>query len=643
MKKNMQTIVFATTLFFGTNLNAQNVGIGTATPTEKLEVSETGNVFIRINSNNNGSPGLEFYRPGVGNRDWRFINDGGTFFRFQHTLDLGVTALSDIMILDGTSDEVEIPTGELGINMTNPDDELDVVGTAHVSEYLKVGNPATPTTSPGGGLQNIMSWTSTEGGVFFVGDDCAGNDWATVTNAGNDVFLRYDNQGARSREYIYTPWAWIPAGATFSILECMFDCSTEDNFDGVFVEYSTGGAWTKLDYSSGLGNYPDNASGTNTACTGADAQTCWNGAMGATYARSVDIGLAGTWIRFRFVGFEDGSIGTGEFNLYGFSLFSIYPGAIGGAFSNGSIYAENNVYAGSNVLLGDVAEYFPILGTAEPGDLVSIYPGANDKYIKTKKAYDSNVIGIYSTNPTLTINNPNSGVPIGLTGRVPVNVTGETGVIEIGDYITASSSPGRAMRADKPCYIVGRALERFDGKGTGKILCLLENGWYNPTASGATNVGSFEVNKGSKEIVIVDPSVNEDSKIFVSMLGDLGVRHWVSKKENGKFKIELSGSSKNTVPFDYFVQNTNIPTPQTITLTSSTTVALDKANAKATREQDPLPEGYFMIPIPQLENNTPPSTPPNPEKPYTTGQDGKIIEGASFEQETIDPNIKDKK
>jgi hypothetical protein len=262
---------------------------------------------------------------------------------------------------------------------------------------------------------------------------------------------------------------------------------------------------------------------------------------------------------------EDASTDNGSFRMYAFGVEGNLP-SVGGSFATGNIYAEKNVYAGSNVLLGDLAEYFKVDGQTEAGDLISINIDKDDAYLVSNTAYDNNVIGVYSTNPTITLNNPNSGVPVGLRGRVPVKVTG--GPIKAGDYLTASALRGHAMKADKNCYVVGRALEDFDGNGNGKILCLLENGYYNPNNAGSLASGDGVAAKGKSELKIIDSRLKQNSKLFMSFLGDVGQRYWIKEKAEGSFTIGFSGPVVNNVNFDYLVENADATTPSSQAATS---------------------------------------------------------------------------
>ena len=157
----------------------------------------------------------------------------------------------------------------------------------------------------------------------------------------------------------------------------------------------------------------------------------------------------------------------------------------------------------------DVAEYInDSYGNTEPADVVVADPYTNESVIKSSKPYQTEVLGIISTKPHLTMGmelafDEKTGeakkgalvARLALTGRVPVNVTGENGAIKPGDYLTSSSIPGVAMKwtlldvnavtdfADlkkilsenekRRNAIIGKAVESFSGSGSGKIMVLI--------------------------------------------------------------------------------------------------------------------------------------------------------------------------
>lgn len=98
-----------------------------------------------------------------------------------------------------------------------------------------------------------------------------------------------------------------------------------------------------------------------------------------------------------------------------------------------------------------------------------------------EKPYSPYVVGVVSTSPYQVIGAAIKDVaknpqPIALSGRVPVKVTSENGPIEVGDYLTTSSTPGYAMKANKGGMVVGTALESFNGT-TGMITVFVGRGY----------------------------------------------------------------------------------------------------------------------------------------------------------------------
>ncbi len=108
----------------------------------------------------------------------------------------------------------------------------------------------------------------------------------------------------------------------------------------------------------------------------------------------------------------------------------------------------------------DLAEYYHSTEVLDYGDVVAIDPNSDgDDVIKTNKPYASNVLGVVSTRPGVTLGNySESGYPIALKGRIPVKFSDENGPVKTGDYLTTSTIPGYAMRATGKGIVIGKAL-----------------------------------------------------------------------------------------------------------------------------------------------------------------------------------------
>ncbi|MCS7073720.1 MAG: hypothetical protein NZ108_04550, partial [Bacteroidia bacterium] len=479
-------------------------------------------------------------------------------------------------------------------------------GNQQTTGWLKVGNPVSVSS-----IGN--DWVA----IYNHSFDAGTGGWTQYHHCGplastwvfnftlNNGIMRYDNQGARSRDDLYSPWIWIPSGTTNINVEGHFNCSLENNFDGAFISYSTNGiTYTKVNIFS-FGGYPDNANGSNTNCSANDAQATWNGNVTGPFRFTLPNSVAGNWVSFRITAMEDNTNATGTFDLYGFSVYGISDASIGtGTFDAGNIYAEKNVYAGSNVLIGDVAEYFPVDEPTEPGDVIAMNPTETDKFLVSNSAFNPFVIGIHSTNPTVTINNPNTGKPVALTGRVPVKISLENGPIKIGDYLTAGSKKGTAMKANKSCYVIGRALENSESAKDGKILCLVETGWWNPNSNHSNqSSGSFYLRTGENKTWVSDPSIKEDSKVFVTFRNRPGADYWISEIKNGAFCLHLGKRASEMLAFDYFVEKASTAQQQIETVKQETDFVIE-AKAKAeVKETISLAEHQQVTP-PALQPQT---------------------------------------
>ncbi|WP_217604205.1 hypothetical protein [Chitinophaga sp. GbtcB8] len=134
----------------------------------------------------------------------------------------------------------------------------------------------------------------------------------------------------------------------------------------------------------------------------------------------------------------------------------------------------------------DVAEAFDVTGNIqayEPGDVLVIATDADRTVEKSKGAYSTLVVGVYATKPGVLLTEESvdtdisDKVPMGVVGVIPTKVCGENGPVRRGDMLVTSSLSGYAMKADpdkvKPGQVIGKALEAFDGNGTGKIKVLV--------------------------------------------------------------------------------------------------------------------------------------------------------------------------
>jgi hypothetical protein len=172
-------------------------------------------------------------------------------------------------------------------------------------------------------------------------------------------------------------------------------------------------------------------------------------------------------------------------NLYG----GIFEGLAvdGHAYINGHSYAikHQNV---SNVQL-DLAEWVKVNDPSiEKGDVLVLDKNIDKCVTKSSISYSTLVAGIVSSDPAFVAGLHGEGDNVlsdeemeakgyrmlALAGQVPCKVSTENGPIERGDLLTASNTPGYAMKATDPKIgtILGKAMEPL-AAGKGKIVVLV--------------------------------------------------------------------------------------------------------------------------------------------------------------------------
>lgn len=139
-------------------------------------------------------------------------------------------------------------------------------------------------------------------------------------------------------------------------------------------------------------------------------------------------------------------------------------------------WAQNNANSANTVVnknswmkvnaLTGAADLAEVYGTEDAsiqaGDIVSIASHGNAWVTKSAVPYDPKMIGVVSTKPSSVMGNAPSGaipIAVALTGRVPVRIDPESAPIVPGDFLTSSPSPGLAQKATSTGYTIAKALE----------------------------------------------------------------------------------------------------------------------------------------------------------------------------------------
>lgn len=110
----------------------------------------------------------------------------------------------------------------------------------------------------------------------------------------------------------------------------------------------------------------------------------------------------------------------------------------------------------------DIATSYPIIDKeAIDGDIL-IYD--KNGLIRAPVSYDPRIFGVLTMNPLVYFKVADStNTPVSRNGVVSVNVTTFNGTIVKGDIITSSEIVGKGMKGTTSGYVLGTALESFDG------------------------------------------------------------------------------------------------------------------------------------------------------------------------------------
>jgi len=344
----------------------------------------------------------------------------------------------------------------------------------------------------------------------------------------------------------------------------------------------------------------------------------------------------------------------------------------------GGLYATS-----TTVTAIDLAENYPTKDeTLSAGEIVML-DVANPVFVSR---YDSaslasttpTLIGVISTAPGVLLGGfanvrykEEIKVPVTLSGRVPVKVSGENGAIRVGDRIAPSSVAGVGMKSQGGSTI-GIALEEFNPQSTtddqqqeSKILVFIDLQSQGLTASGGTLDTSFGENGildiGSQDIANVRSIISASGTWSISADGVLVVE----SIETNSLRVGSEGSPRGIEMFDFesgalvcmFVQGGEVRSvPGGCTFESGTASSAPAPTPDPTPTPtpdptpDPTPTATSTPPTPTpaptpdptpTATSTPPTPDPTPEPADTTAPTIILIGNANIDLTTGDTYIEE--
>lgn len=136
------------------------------------------------------------------------------------------------------------------------------------------------------------------------------------------------------------------------------------------------------------------------------------------------------------------------------------------------------------------------------GDIIST---TTNGYIKSKILYDPSTYGVIADKPVMGIINLNMDKPLYVIskGQARIKVSTANGPIKRNDFIATSTTPGVGVRATANGFVVGQAMESYDGASTGVIMATIDPHFNTTSPKISTNI--FSVIKSAGDSPFLNP------------------------------------------------------------------------------------------------------------------------------------------
>ncbi|MGA8658109.1 MAG: hypothetical protein WB586_18355 [Chthoniobacterales bacterium] len=171
----------------------------------------------------------------------------------------------------------------------------------------------------------------------------------------------------------------------------------------------------------------------------------------------------------------------------GVAVFGVSANGFAGFFQ-GNTHTTGSHTVDVDILLkgADCAEHFDVssLTESEPGTVMVV--NDDGRLEPSRRAYDKRVVGVVSGagdfKPGIVLDKrqaQSNRMPIALLGKVYCKVDARHAAVDVGDLLSASPTPGHAMKAADPLQafgsVIGKALRPLKaGKGLIPILIALQ-------------------------------------------------------------------------------------------------------------------------------------------------------------------------
>ncbi len=471
-----------------------NVGIGTASPTGKLQVDGK----IRLGKNggqwisDNNELGIYFQSKGASTSSPDMLHTAGRIYGDSILPGYGEQAL----VLEAgksweSSTEPWVPNqlvlkgnGNVGINTASPTQKLHVQGNLYSSGNITLANNS---TIDGVDLSDYSAYfinSAGSSGKVWKSDGNGRGYWGTDSNSGDNMGNHSATQNIRlngrwlsndgGNEGIRVSNSGYVGIGTYPYAPLHVNAGANDE-----AEIGRLSEWGLTDVFAVKASSNTNSLGM-VVLPGTSSASGGGGSSISDFLGTVDVADASDGVG---VLISDMPLLLVTYNGTGYNSF-LYINTDGNIGVNTAEPAYTLHVAGTIRAEGaDVAEPFEMTDKRElaMGDVVIIDPDNPLHVKKSERAYDTRVAGIVSSKEQAGYiaggrKDGSSDKPIALVGRVLCKVSAENGKINVGDLLTTSGIPGYAMKAvdshKRQGATLGKALQTFEGD-KGRIMVLV--------------------------------------------------------------------------------------------------------------------------------------------------------------------------